>query len=61
MSYDYYLDLQDERNCAEDYYCDDCGHMECQCQDTYGDTDDFDSDDYEVVFDGETGELEVVQ
>ncbi len=62
MSYDYYLDrCHDEEFGREDEHCDDCGHMECRCDDDCGDVDDFDSDDYETVFDHETGSLEVVR
>ena len=50
MSYDYYLDQCHEEYYREDEYCDDCG-----------DVDDFDADDYEVCFDNESGELEVVR
>jgi len=32
-----------------------------RCHDDCGDTDDFDADDFETVFDHETGRLEVVR
>ena len=44
MSYDAYLDrCHDEYYGQEDEYCDDCGHMECRCDDDCGDEDDFDA------------------
>ena len=60
MSYDFYLDQCHEEHYQDDY-CEDCGHMECRCDDDFGDVDDFDADDYEVCFDYETGSLEVVR
>ena len=62
MSYDHYLD-----QCHEDYtdgqeeFCEHCEHIHCICDDDCGDMDDFDADDYEVCFDHETGNLEVVR
>ncbi len=61
MSYDYYLDCQHDEYYDVDEYCDDCGHMECRCDDDDGDVDDYDADDYEVCFDHETGSLDVVR
>lgn len=62
MSYDAFLDrCHDEYYGQEDQYCDDCRHMECRCDDDCGDEDDFDADDFETVFDHETGSLEVVR
>ena len=62
MSYDAYLDrCHDEWFDQEDQYCEDCGHMHCICNDDSGDLDDFDADDFETVFDHETGSLDVVR
>ena len=61
MSYDAFLDRCLDEHLAEDQYCEDCGHMHCICNDDSGDLDDFDADDFETVFDHETGSLEVVK
>ena len=61
MSYDAFLDRCLDEHLQEDQYCEDCGHMECRCDDDCGDADDFDADDFETVFDHETGQLEVVR
>ncbi len=61
MSYDAFLDRCHDAEFDHPEPCDDCGHMQCRCHDDCGDTDDFDADDFETVFDHETGRLEVVR